>query len=103
MGDSTLDDGTRAGPGAPLPAGPGPWGPWATVGFSLVAAGIFAVAQSIVGVAFGMAEYIRNPRLAPAALAASLERNGLLLMLLCIVMHSLVSFVAMVETALGVR
>jgi len=79
MADPAFDDGTPAGPGAPRPAGRGPWGFWATAGLTVVAAGVFIVAQMIVAGAFALAALVRNPRLDPVALAASLERDGLLL------------------------
>ncbi len=54
-----------------------PWGPWATLGWGLLAAAAFVMVQTGLVVAFLVVELATNPGRDVAAWATSLEHNGL--------------------------
>lgn len=56
-----------------------PWGPWATVGLSLVVLVAFNAAQAVVLLGITMVQVARDPRLDADTLVQSMMGNGLLL------------------------
>jgi len=55
------------------------WGPWATIGFTLVLVFACLIVDTVVAVAFVVPAMIDNPEFDPAELTAQLESSGLLL------------------------
>jgi membrane protease YdiL (CAAX protease family) len=71
---------------SPMPATtatvpPKPWGPWATLGWGLLAAVVVVGVQSVVAAVFIVIALLGNPQQDMAATSDSLQYNGLLLSL----------------------
>lgn len=60
---------------------PGPWGPWATLGFGLLVAAAFVLVQLVVAVLYLIVRFGRTSNADAGAMAAAIEANGLLLAL----------------------
>lgn len=65
----------------PLPPTTGPWGFWATAGFTALTMIGFLTVQTVIGIVFAVAEFSINPDLPQEELIRKLERNGLFLAL----------------------
>ena len=60
---------------------PQPWGPWATLGWGLLAAGVWFAVQTAIAAVFVVVALARDPKQDIEALGVELERNGLLIAL----------------------
>lgn len=57
------------------------WGPWATIGLTILVGILFTAIQTLVVVPFAVRQYVRSPGIDPGILADQLSSNGLLLAL----------------------